>query len=60
MKAKYYGLGRPFTGKDFDQMLWEYDVNRPVSSPSCLDTIIKPTNRCFFGIAALFLPHWLT
>lgn len=26
MKAKFDGVGKPFQGEDFDQMLGEYDV----------------------------------
>lgn len=26
LQAKYDGLGKPFEGEDFDQMLWNYDV----------------------------------
>lgn len=29
VKAKYDGIGKPFKGEDFDQMLWDYDVNAP-------------------------------
>ena len=32
LNAKFYGKGKPFEGEDFDQMLWNYDVSRPVSS----------------------------
>ena len=26
MNAKFKGQGRPYAGKDFDRMLWNYDV----------------------------------
>ena len=32
VQAKYGGLGAPFEGEDFDQMLWDYDVSVYVSS----------------------------
>lgn len=38
IEAKYHGKGRMFEGKDFDQMLWRYDVSKPeLISPTIID-----------------------
>jgi len=34
MKAKFDGIGKPFQGEDFDQMLWNYDSVS--DTPACL------------------------
>lgn len=33
VQAKYDGLGEPFKGRDFDQILWNYDVSPHISIP---------------------------
>lgn len=33
VRAKYHGQGRPYQGKDFEKMLWKYDVCSPVPIP---------------------------